>query len=142
MKITVNWLRKEKACGEAIEEFKQQKETDSIKILKILIKQRRYSWANWFIMHIMKYKQYINYVFYAVEQALPIFEEKYPDNDRPRKAIEAAKKYIKYPSKKNKNIATIATAAVFYAAIAYAYTYGKNEIMEKILRYGIKLLEE
>jgi hypothetical protein len=66
MKITVQWLERKNACSEAIEEFKQQKERDSYKILQILIKQKRYDWANWLIVRVMKYKQYVRYAIYAV----------------------------------------------------------------------------
>ena len=95
MKITKAWLKNKSACQEAIEKFKQQKETDSYKILQILIKQKKYDWANWFIVRIMKYKQYVSYAVYAAEQVIDIYEKKYPDDDRPRKAIKAARKCIK-----------------------------------------------
>ena len=40
-KITVKWLQEMKACGEAIIKFREQTETDSIKILQKLINHEK-----------------------------------------------------------------------------------------------------
>lgn len=51
-------------------------------------------------------------------------------DDRPRKAIEAARKCIKRNTKKNRKAA--------YSA----YSAAKRAMQKKILKYGIKLLKE
>jgi len=56
---------------------------------------------------------------YAARQVLSIYEEEYPGDDRPRRAIEAAEAYLKDPS--NKTVRA-ARAAVWAAAGAAAYT--------------------
>ncbi len=121
MKLTVNWLMKKNACQEGIEWFKKQDEKDPIKLIKWAIKNKKYlDWANWLIVRIMKYKQYVSYAVYAAEQVLDIFENEYPADKKPRKAIEAAKKCIKYPSKENKRAAADAAIAAAADAAAYA----------------------
>jgi len=122
MKITLKWLKSQKACDEAIEKFKNQKETDFLKLMSLLIKKNKLDWANWLIVRKMKYKQYVSYAVFAAEQVIDIFEKKYPNDKRPRKAIEAAKKCIKNPSKKNK-IAAHAAAYAADEAVTYAATY-------------------
>jgi len=60
----------------------------------------------------MEYNQYVSYAIFAAEQVLDIYEKQYPDDKRPRQAIDAAKKCLKDPSKKNKNAAYAAYAAM------------------------------
>ena len=190
MKITKEWLIEKDACGEGIEWFEIQEETDAIKLIKYAIKEKDVellSWANWLIVRIMSYKQYVSYAVFAAEQVIGIFELEYPDDKRPRTAIKAAKKCIKNPSDKNKTAAayaataaayaaTAATAAAYanaaanaaataanaayataatatdattyaanaaYATAAYANAaYVRQNLKIKILKYGLKLLEE
>ena len=52
------------------------------------------------------------------ESVLPIFESKHPNDDRPRKAIEAAKAYIANPCKKTADAANASAASAAYAAYA------------------------
>ena len=54
----------------------------------------RLDWANWVIVRIMMYDQYVSYAVYAAEQVIDIYEKEYPNDKRPRQAIEAAKKCI------------------------------------------------
>ncbi|MCK9436207.1 MAG: pentapeptide repeat-containing protein [Synergistaceae bacterium] len=69
------------------------------------------------------------YAIYCVEAVLSIYEEQYPNDSRPRAAIEAAKACLKNPSKENRNkaysagyAATAAADAAYDAAIdAAAY---------------------
>ena len=155
MKITKRFLDNKDACSEGVELFLQQKKRsiDGVVGIKLLIKLDKLDYANWLIVRLMSYKQYVSYGVYAAEQVIDIFEKKYPDDDRPRKAIEAAKKCIKSPTKKNKNAAADAAYAAYAAAAddaAYAAAYAaaaaaadaKKKMQIKILKYGIKLLKE
>ena len=123
MKLTEEWLREKSACSEGVEWFLKQKETDVVKVLKKLIKEKKLPWANWTIVRVMNYKQRVQYAVFAAEQVIGIFEKEYPDDKRPRQAIEAAKKCIENPSKENKKAAA-------------------DTMRIKILEYGIKLLKE
>ena len=62
---------------------------------------------------------------YAAEQVLEIFEKKYPDDKRPRLAIEAARAVLKKDTKINRDAAYAADAAMKL----------------KIIMHGIKLLK-
>jgi len=120
--ITVNWLNKINACSDAVEAFKYQKETDSIKVLKGAMKIDRFDWANWLIARLMNRKQKLAYSIFAAESVIDIFEKKYPDDKRPRNAIEAAKKVLKSDTKKNRAAAYSAASSAAYSASSAAYS--------------------
>ncbi len=61
MKITKKFLREHNACKEGCEWFLNQKENDGIKVLNALIADEKLDWANWLIVRIMTYKQYVLY---------------------------------------------------------------------------------
>jgi hypothetical protein len=52
----------------------------------------------------------------CARRSLKHFEDKYPKDDRPRKAIEAAETYIKNPTEKNRSAAESAESAAWSAA--------------------------
>jgi hypothetical protein len=148
-KITDEWIMQNSPCKEAVEGWWDKKERNPIKILELLIKDKKYDWANWFIVRVMEYKDYVAYAVFAVEQAISIYEKKYPDDKRPRNAIEAAKKCIDNSSWENKDAAYAAAYAAYTAADAAAYAtanaadaaYAANAAMKKkTLDYGMSLL--
>jgi len=61
----------------------------------------------------------------CAKYVLHIFEEQYPDDKRPRKAIEAASNWIKDPSIKNKEICKSAANASRYIAFDASNTSGR-----------------
>jgi hypothetical protein len=63
----------------------------------------------------MNYKQYVSYAVFAAEQVVGIYEKKYPDDKRARKAIEAAKLCISKPTEENKRAAYTAAYAAYAA---------------------------
>ena len=123
MKITKKWLEINEACKEGKAWFFNQKEAEGIKVVKILIKNNNLEWANWLIARILNKKQKVGYAIYSAEQVISVFENKYQD-DRPRKAIESAKRYLRNPSKKTKAAAAADADAAYsaYAATYAAYT--------------------
>ena len=118
-KVTKNRLEKMRA-GTDVKDYVVNNcpHTDSIKVLKWLIKEDKLDWANWLIVRVMERKQYLAYSIYAAKQVLPIYEKKYPEDKRPRNAIKAAEKVLKNDTKENR---TYAASAYVYAADAYAY---------------------
>ena len=116
MKLTEEWLKEKSACSEGVEWFLKQKETDAVKVLEKLIKEKQLPWANWTIVRVMNYKQRVQYAVFAAEQVIDIYEKRHPDYKRPRQAIEAAKKCIDNPSEENKKAAAAAAYAAAYAA--------------------------
>jgi len=155
MNITDKWIRKHKPCSGGLDWLKQQNTTDAVRLLRLLIKEKRYNWANWTIVRLFSTEQKILYAIFTAESVLPEFEKKYPKDSRPRNAIEAAKAYLKNPCKKTKAAAAYAAgaagaaSAAAYAADADVYATNaatnaadaddkKTQI--KILNYGLKLL--
>ena len=172
MNITKGRLKKNDACIEGVKWFLAQKEKNGVKVIKKLVTEKKLDWANWGIVRIMTYKQRIQYAVFAAEQVIDIYEKKYPKDDRPRKAIEAAKVCIKSPTEKNKDTANAAAHSAYaayaahaahaaysaahaaaysdysaaysaaYAAYAAAYAAANAAMLNKILFYGLKILRK
>jgi len=122
MIITKRWLIRQQACWEGIDWFLTQKNREPRALLRALIKENQpLEWGNWFLSRKLKRIDKVRYAVYAAKQVLGLFEEEYPNDDRPRKAIKAVEKYIKNPTKKNKEAAEAAARATYAAAYAAAY---------------------
>jgi len=120
--ITKKWLVEKNACQDGYNWFtKQNKEFEPVPLLYLLIKKNQLDWANWLIVRVMDYSQYVSYAVFAAELVIDIFEKKYPDDKHPREAIEAAKKCIKNPSDENKEEAARAANSASYSAARAAY---------------------
>ena len=168
--ITLSWLNEKSACADGIKWFQNQAEIDTLKVIKKLISEEKFDWAHWLICKLSTHKQKVLYTIYAAEQAIYIYEEKYPNDDRSRKAIEAAKKCMDNPTEENQNAAYEAGNAAVNAAYtasdeiyqsayatynaAYAaangafaesaanaaYNSADIDMRLKLLNYGIELL--
>ena len=123
MKITKEWLVENGACSGGRKWFSAQKTTDGVKVIKKLMKEDRLDWANWTIIHLMNREQKIQYAVFAAEQVLGLYEKQYPGDDRPRKAIEAARKCIADKSADAADAAADAADAAADAADAAAAAY-------------------
>jgi len=128
MNITLKSLRKLSPCEPGYEwcrkNFKKGK-NNLAEVLRALQNDGHNNWANWLIVRHMTHEQKIMYAIFAAEQVINIYEKKYPTDDRPRKAIEAAKEYLR--------LKTAAAAAAAYAAA---------EMQKRIIEYGISLIEK
>jgi len=120
MIITDEWIAEHRPCQEAIDWW-DKKERNALVLLRRLIEQEHYRWANWFIVRVMTQPQYLAYAIFAAEQALPLYEAKFPDNRAPHHAIEATKAVLANDSAENRNAADAAYAAAGAAADAAAY---------------------
>ena len=123
MNITEKWLKERNACSEGMVFVTNAGflGLPAKSFIEKLIECKRLQEANWLIVRVLAKEDNIRYAIYSAEQVLDIFEKKYPGDKRPRKAIEAAKKYLKNPTEKNKNSAADAANAAYTAANA-AYT--------------------
>ena len=72
------------------------------------------SCPDWYIDDKKRRRVQVQFAVLCAESVLHIYENQYPDDNRPRKAIEAAQNYLKKPS----NAAAKATNAAAYAAKA------------------------
>ena len=119
MKITKDWLQKNNACSGGVERFLSQNETDAAKIMLGLIECGRPEDSRWVMQKLITTKkQAVLIAVFTAECVLDIFEKKYPDDKRPRNAINAAKAWLKNPCKKTKNAAAAAYIAIYTAAYA------------------------
>ena len=123
MKLTKEWLTEKGACADGRRyAIKNLLGLSEIETTEALIKDNQLKWANWFMVRVMNYKQYVSYAVFAAEQVIDLYEKRRPTDKRPRLAIEAAKKCINDPSDENKKAAAAAAAAA-YAAYAGAAAY-------------------
>ena len=60
----------------------------------------------------------VSLAIYAAELIIGIFEKRYPDDKRPRQAIDAAKRWLSEPTEENRQAAEAARAAAEAAAWA------------------------
>ena len=89
---------------------------------KSIIQDDKQCWSE---MRIVKAYQWtkedsVSLAIFAAELVIDIYEKKYPKDDRPRKAIEAAKEWLKNPSAAAANAAKAAVYAAANAAYAAA----------------------
>ena len=134
--ITLEKIKSMDPCSEGYAWYLKnfpQKTNKVIDILNSLVSENKLNWANWLIVRCLTRKQKIQYAIFAAEQVIETYEKKHPDDERPRKAIEAAKEYSKTPSVENKFAAASAAA---YAAVDV------DEIKVRIIRFGMAMLEE
>ncbi len=126
--ITLEWLQSEGACKESLEAWQKETDHDTFATLNRLL-DKNPEWGNWLACRLMNKNQAVQYAIFAAEQVIDIYERKYPNDKRPRNAIEAAKAYLENPSRKTK-------------ASAAAAAYERRKMKAKILKYGIGLLEQ
>jgi len=166
MEITKMWLEARDACSEGVEWFLERKETDPRKLTLLLLENDHFDWANWLIVRLLTKDNNVWYAIHAAEAVLNIYEKKYPEDNRPRKAIQAVKAYLKARGVKRKAAARAAQAAAGTAAWAAwaaqaaagaaaqaaaraaqdaqaaawaAQAAAGAAIKQKIIRYGLKL---
>lgn len=138
MKTTLKQLQNLQACEAGIDWFKGQKNKDSKHILLKLVQEKRFSWANWYVTQLFTHRQAIQYSIYLVELALEEFEKWYPDDKRPRQAIEVAKYCLKYPTAENR--ATAWSAAGFVWSVSSTVWSVNADVWSKNIHKAIQIL--
>ena len=97
-RITLSGIKKFSPCPKGLEWFKSQKTTSLKKLTEKAIEQKKYEWAIWLATKLMDKKQNVIFAIYCAEQCIQIYESAYPDDKRPRLAIEAAKTCVNSPT--------------------------------------------
>ncbi len=121
MQLTKEWLEKQGACIDGIKWWLNQNENDSVEIIKAWVENKEYlDWASWLIVRTMIRPQYLRYAIFAAEQVIDIFEKKYLNDKRPRKAIESAKGILENDCKDTRAAAEAAAWAAAKAAVLKA----------------------
>ena len=92
--ITKAWIEERQPCEEGVKWYNSRTDKTPLGLLDGLIAEKRYEWSNWFVSRILDRKDRMRFSVFCAEQVLDIFEKKFPDDKRPRLAIEAAKKVL------------------------------------------------
>ncbi len=168
MKITLEKLIKSNACSEGIEYFKENYlAIDHEQLTNELIAKEKLNWANWLISKLLNKDNCVRYAIYSAELVLHLFENIRKEDDRPKKAIEAAKNYLDNQCEENRDAAgdaawaagdaawaagaaagdagdaagDAAWAAAWAAGAAGAAGDARNLTLTKIINYGLELLK-
>ena len=115
--ITKEFLEAQDACASGMEWVTENKliGLESNEFVQKLIESKKLDWANWLLVRLIDQRKQIQYAIFAAEKVLHNYETLYTDEDRPRKAIEAAKEYLNDSSEKNRFIASAAACAAYSA---------------------------
>ena len=127
--ITRKWLKNHCAFDAGIKWFEKNVHDDieiSALVEKLML-ENGFSLANWLLANNLNKGHNIKYAVFAARQVLSIYEKEYPEDKRPREAIESAEGYLRCPSKKAAHAAAHAAAAAsatahtaYMAASAFA----------------------
>ena len=106
-KLTKKKLKSLSPCVDGYEWYLEQNTEDLQEICNLLLKDKKLTddYLLWLLPRMMNRKQKVQYAVFAAELVVDNFEKEFPDDDRPRKAIEAAKAYIKNQTQANKDAA-------------------------------------
>ena len=95
--VTRQWLKEKGACLNPADLgviwYRDQRNHSPMALLTAS-KTNHPDWANWLLARLLTRDQCVQYAIYAAESVLHIYEERYPKDDRPRKAIETAREYL------------------------------------------------
>ena len=120
MKVSIKSLEKMSACKDGIDWYKKNNQKTLLETLEKAETEKHLNYFNWYISRKLSHLKKVEYAIFAAEQVIDLFEIKYPNDNRPRLAIEAAKNFIKDPTEENKEICRKAAYAANAAANAYA----------------------
>ena len=152
-KVDRNWLKEYNACPDGYKFWCEHCEGKTTRQQLLILVKDHDNWAWWVLTKLLDTKQNRMLAVFAAKEVLPIFEEKFPDDERPRKAIEAAEKVIGCNNEENRAAAAAArdaadaawaaaaAADAAWAADAWAAD-ADAATKQKILKYGLTLLEE
>ena len=134
MNISLDVLKKYGACDPGIECFKYLKTrtlsetinkcmdlSDDVVLQWTDDKLDKYRWCSWLLSRILPKDENIKYAIYSARLVIDIFEKKYPNDNRPRKAIDAAELYLEGKvTKEQLRDAVDAAVDAAYATTNYA----------------------
>lgn len=116
MKLTLEMLKEATKDQSIIDWFIGQNDTDFVSLINKAFEsgsENILDFFNFRIARLLDRTGKIKYAVFAAEQVIGIFEKKYPDDKRPREAIDAAKKAIENDTKENRKAADTAEDAVY-----------------------------
>jgi hypothetical protein len=100
MKLSLKFLQEKSACYDGLKWYTENGKINTVeKCVTALIADtdcsEHLNYANWLLSNTLSPDNKIRYAIFAAEQVLELFENATPGDLRPRKAIEAAKEYLK-----------------------------------------------
>lgn len=125
MKINAEIIKKFEPCEPRFNNFKKEYPKFEGN-LKEFISLDRISYRDkiWVVTRLFTKKQNVQWAVLCAESVLSIYESKYPNDNRPRAAIDAIKAWMNNPSEENRLAAYAAAGAAADAAYAaYAADY-------------------
>jgi hypothetical protein len=107
------WLEEKGACEEG------RKAASGYSLKEAWEKCERPEWMLWiYERRKPNKKKCVQVAIFSAYRCIEDFEKKYPEDKRPRQAIEAAEKWVKKPTEKNRNAVDAAANAANAAAYA------------------------
>ena len=125
MKISIKKVKSLKPCNDGLVWYEKNGSTDLLKTL-LKVDKRYPAWARWLFTRLMTKKENLKIAIFSAEQVLNIFEKKYPNDNRPRNAIEAAKEVLRKNNIENREKARYAADADAADAAANAAYYAAD----------------
>jgi hypothetical protein len=128
MKLSLKFLQEKSACYDGLKWYTENGKINTVeKCVTALIADtdcsEHLNYANWLLSNTLSPDNKIRYAIFAAEQVLELFENATPGDLRPRKAIEAAKEYLKTKTAAAGDAARAAGDAA-WAARAAGYVAG------------------
>ena len=125
MKINTDKIRALKPCLDRFNNYlNHYQDFDGSLEDFVMLENITYSDKVWVFIRLATKMQNVKWSLLCASKVLHIFEEKYPDNKKPRLALEAAENWINNPNDDTANAAYAAASAAnaaAYAANAAAY---------------------
>ncbi len=115
MKMTLDILNKICICyPKDIEFIKENKliGLEDIDFIEKLIELDKLYLANWFIVNILNEKNQFNYIIFAIDQFIDIYEKEYPSDNRPKEALKYIKAWVKNQSDETIELLNIAISDI------------------------------
>jgi hypothetical protein len=141
LKINTEIIRKLNPCKDRFDNYLKHHESFNGNLKDfILLENITYKDKVWVFVRLATHLQNVKWSLLCASKVLSIFEKEYPNDDRPRKALEACEKYLNEPSASNAyyladaaNAAHVAAYAAYidavntaHAAAYAAYVYAAN----------------
>ena len=123
--IDKDWLDKHQACASGVRWLQANTGigANAVQILTELKKQEEWNNFYWLVQRVLTKTQAVEWAIFSAEQVLGLYEMEHPQDDRPRKAIEAAKNYLSNPCEDTRATNDAANAAYARDAANAAYAY-------------------
>jgi hypothetical protein len=118
--LRLSVLKTTKACEEAREwakAFYAGRTKATVRaVIADLVRENHQDWALWILPRLMTHRQTVRYAVFCARQSLSVYEARFPNDRRPRQAIDAAEAFVRHPSAKNRAAARAAARAARAAA--------------------------